>query len=121
MNSSMFSLSGDSRPLSIDFNAYTDGDDGFKKKLILLMIDNIRELQSALQVLDTFKHFEAFRATCHRIKATLMMLDDKPLLDAIEEIKNPLQNGEQKLQQIEVLNSTCEAIINSLLAEHNNI
>jgi hypothetical protein len=40
----------ETRPIFVDFNAYTDGDDEFKKELVDLMIDDLRELQQTLHL-----------------------------------------------------------------------
>ena len=71
------------RPLSIDFNLYTEGDQDFKKELIYLMIDNIHELQRSI-LCDAP---EAFLSVCHKVKVTIAMLSDNELTDVVNELK----------------------------------
>jgi CheY-like chemotaxis protein len=71
------------RELFIDFNVYTDGDDGFKHELITLMIGNLEELNIA--VLNTRSNDdknELHRIT-HKVKATIAMLNDCELTEMI--------------------------------------
>jgi hypothetical protein len=95
------------RPLFIDFDAYTDGDQDFKKELIVLMIDNLRELQ---QILRPESHdIQIFHKVCHKVKATLVMLDDAEVLEIIEQLKIMTNHS-----QLDQLNQICGDIIESL-------
>jgi hypothetical protein len=77
------------RTLLVDFELYADNDPEFKQELIALMIDNLTELHSAFK--DSVKQNDPdiFRKSCHKMKTTLVMLED-PELDAIViDLKQP--------------------------------
>ncbi len=105
------------RPLFIDFNQYTDGDADFKKELILLMIDNLKEIQDSLKEAIKKSALEIFEKTCHKIKPTLSMLEDQDFMDAIQTIKSEFLNSTEKEQHVRMFNSTCLQIIKSLEKE----
>jgi hypothetical protein len=109
--------SATNRPLYIDFDQYTDGDAEFKKELIVLMIDNLKEIQSALKEAIQKNAFDIFDKTCHKIKPTLSMLEDRDFNDTIQCIKVEFSNGSQKEQQVTTFHSTCHQIIKSLEKE----
>jgi hypothetical protein len=96
MNSKILGSSS-MRPLFIDFDAYTDGDDDFKKELIVLIIDNLRELQ---QILSPNSHdIQVFHKVCHKVKATLVMLDDSEMMVTIEQLKIMTNFAAESLRQ----------------------
>jgi hypothetical protein len=105
------------RPLLIDFDLHTDGDAEFKKELIELMIDNIRELQQALRQGDQQKDPQFFSKACHKVKATLSMLNDQDLLDVVADLSAPVYQQEKRQEQIALLNRLCEETIKSLQKE----
>jgi hypothetical protein len=113
MNTSFFS-SAKGRPLLVDFNQYTDGDDEFKKELIVLMIDNIRELQTSAKIAGQHNDVLIFSKTCHKIKPTLSMLADPELTSIIEAIEQGLSQDKVNLLQV-----MCSEIIKSLEHERN--
>jgi hypothetical protein len=106
-----------SRPLFIDFEQYTDGDAEFKKELITLMIDNLKEIQDALNEAMQRNMLEIFEKTCHKIKPTLSMLEDKDFIDTIQCVKAEFSNSAKQEQQVKVFNTTCHQIIKSLEKE----
>lgn len=112
-----FLQSTSSRPLFIDFEQYTDGDAEFKRELITLMIDNLKEIQDALKEAAQRNMLEIFEKTCHKIKPTLSMLEDKDFIDTIQCIKTEFSNSTKKEQQISAFNTTCHQIIKSLEKE----
>lgn len=116
MNAPIVKSNGN-RPLFIDFDSHTDGDADFKKELISLMIENIRELQQALHQADLQNDHSAFSKACHKVNATIGMLDDKELTEMIEQVKAPVTNREEKKQQIALLNAVCDEIVKSLEKE----
>jgi hypothetical protein len=80
------------RPLTIDFDMYTDGDPVFKSELVVLMMDNIRELNQSLLDASKANDAEVFRKTCHKVKPTLSMIDDAEFNDIIEVLKCQINN-----------------------------
>jgi hypothetical protein len=101
------------RPLFIDFDAYTDGDADFKKELITLIIDNLRELQEAAVRASEKNDGPLFDKCCHRIKATLTMLDDQALFEKVDQLKANITNA----ASVSTLHDLCEGIIESLNRE----
>lgn len=110
------------RPLSIDFNSYTDGDSDFKHELISHLIGNIKELQQSLSGLDPHTSIN-FTQVLHKVKTTVMMLDDVEFTGMIEELKAakisnyPLEFFKRK---IELFNILCDQLVESLAAESTN-
>lgn len=100
--------SGQGRPLFVDFDQHTDGDQEFKKELILLMIDNIKELEHALKFVE--KDLETFTKVIHKIKPTLAMLEDPDVNKSIENIKA----GKDKQTEINTLRKLCAEVVRSL-------
>ena len=101
------------RPLFIDFDAYTDGDPEFKKEITDLMIDNLQEMQQVLGEATKQKDVVLFQRVCHKIKATLDMLEDRELLDIVQQLKEDITN----IDQAQDLDRICGEIIISL---HNS-
>jgi hypothetical protein len=94
------------RPLFIDFNAYTDGDDEFKQELIESMVENLQELATSLQQANV----EVYQKVCHKVKSTLVMLEDAELQLLVDGVKSTYSDTNRK----SALESICGAIINSL-------
>ena len=85
------------RPLSIDFDMYTEGDENFKREIILLMINNLVELQQALgAVQEQGSNINSFHKACHKVASTLTMLDDTELMSEISKIKDSTVPEEEK-------------------------
>lgn len=105
------------RPLYIDFNQYTDGDVDFKKELVGLMIDNLKEILDSLKESTQKNTPEIFEKTCHKIKPTLSMLEDQDFMEIIQKIKGEFSDSLQKEQNIRAFNTTCGQIIKSLEKE----
>jgi hypothetical protein len=101
------------RKLSIDFDLYTDGDPEFKSELIVLMLDNIKELQQSLNNAKENNDAEIFRKTCHKIKPTLSMIDDAEFNDIIEVLKCQINNQ----NCITVFNSLSNMVLKTLEEE----
>ena len=115
MNTSM-KKSVITKPLTIDFDLHTDGDEEFKKELIILMIDNIRELQEALSKAIMKSNIQIFRETSHKVKPTISIVNDKDLTDMIDELK--LQPEETRTTEtVLFFNRRCEDIIKDLEEE----
>jgi hypothetical protein len=113
MNTSFFS-SMKGRPLQVDFNQYTDGDNEFKKELIVLMIDNIKELQTSAKAAGQHNDVQIFSKICHKIKPTLSMLEDQELTSSIEAIVQGVSP-----EKVNLLLVLCSEIIKSLERESN--
>ena len=97
------------RSLVIDLDLYTDGDPEMRKELILLMVDNVRELQESLRQSFEQNDLEIFRKTCHKVKPTISMLNDKDLTESIDQIKTENQHvKEESLASFTIL---CAEII----------
>jgi len=117
MNISIFQPATN-RPLFIDFDQYTDGDADFKKELIYLMIDNLKEAQMSLSEAIKKNKLDIFEKTCHKITPTLGMLDDKDLIDSILSIKSQFSNSTEKDKLLNSFTTTCVQIIKSLEKEN---
>lgn len=107
------------RPLFIDFDHYTDGDADFKKELIYLMIENLQEVQNSLREAIEKNKLEIFEKTCHKIKPTISMLEDKDLIESIQIIRSQFSNKEQQEERTNAFSLICNQIIKSLEKETN--
>jgi hypothetical protein len=101
------------KPLSIDFDQYTDGDAEFKSELVVLMIDNIKELKQSLSESIKVGGPDLFRKTCHKVKPTLSMIDDAEYNDIIEVLKCQVNNQ----NCISVFNNLSDNILRNLETE----
>lgn len=101
-------MTNNDRPLFINFDQYTDGDNDFKKELVTLMIDNIRELKEALETAGQDVQF--FQKVTHKIKPTIEMLDDKEFEDLILQVKTAVDR-QPAIASLQVI---CSQIISSL-------
>ena len=111
-------ISARNRPLFINFNLYTDGDADFKKELISLLIDNVRELQqSLLSTAQNASNF--FLGVLHKVTSTVGMLCDKEFSEMLEEIKMMCtsgQTGELFHTKVNRFNNLCDQVVESLRA-----
>lgn len=107
-----FKISADStrRPLFIDFDTYTDGDLDFKKEITDLMINDLQEMQQVSALACKQNDLVLFQRVCHKIKATLDMLEDKELLDVVAQLKTSIADAEL----VKLLDRLCIDIIASL-------
>jgi CheY-like chemotaxis protein len=111
---------GDIRPLSINFDKYTNGDAKCKWQLILLIAGNILELVQSLHISIDQNKPEIFDKIYHKVKPTLSILADMELMTVIDEINNQSLSKDQ--QSIIVLfHSLCEGIIKGLEEEQTTI
>jgi hypothetical protein len=99
------------RVFELDLDLYTDGDPELKRELIVMMIDNIRELQQSIKV-----DIESFKKTSHKIKPTISMVNDKELSDAIEDMKL-MQQHDNKTEKISSFQRLCNEIVKLLERE----
>ncbi len=101
------------RPLFIDFDVYTDGDDEFKKELVTLIIENLFELQRTLRLVSKTNDLQLFHKVCHKIKAALDMLQDQELFDTVAQLKLTITDS----SLIALLDRLCSDTIESLRRE----
>lgn len=81
------------RPLSAKLDAFTDNDPEFKQELMVLMVQNLRELQEAVEKLLLRSQFPYFEKIVHKTKSVLLILDDHELNNVIEELKITLEKS----------------------------
>ena len=101
------------RPLFIDFELYADNDPEFKLELIESMVDNLHELQKAYSYSVENKDPQFFSKTYHKVKTTIVMLEDDEFNKLIEELKNPAVDADK----VSLFNKLIVEIIRSLSAE----
>ena len=93
--------SGDQKTTqAINIDQYTDGDEAFKRELLLLMEDNLKEVQDAALAAMQTNTLEIFTKACHKIKPTLSMLDDSSLTESVDAVKAEFFNEEKKEKTI---------------------
>jgi hypothetical protein len=102
------------RPLFIDFDIHTDGDQDFKNELVTLMIDNILELQSSFASIERNGH-ESFLKAVHKMKSTIEIINDRDLSELIAQFRS--EEESRKKSKAEIFNSLCKDIIHSLQQE----
>jgi hypothetical protein len=101
------------RTLFIDFNLYVEDDAEFKEQLVELMIENLQELRETYRIAVEQKDLASFLKACHKVKTTMVMLDDKELNDLVDEIKIM----DPDVIRFSLLNKLCGEIIASLSSE----
>lgn len=86
----MKDASGDQamRPLFIDFELYTDGDDAFKLEFTQLMIDNLRELEESIQQSLRSNNGGLFSLKYHKVASTIEMLNDVELTESLDALRD---------------------------------
>jgi CheY-like chemotaxis protein len=112
--------SAENHSLSIDFELYTDGDEQFKSELVLMLIDNIRELRQALKNAIP-QGAQLFFETFHKVTTTVSMLNDIEFTDALNHLRDHLKSKhaidhffQGKMAFVE---SRCETIVKALQKE----
>lgn len=101
---------------SIDFDLHTDGDADFKRELITLMIDNVKELQEVLHKGIKENDLKAFRECSHKIAPTLNIINDKEFIGIIEALKHQT-NLSKREHSVELFNKMCDDLIRELKKE----
>jgi CheY-like chemotaxis protein len=110
------------RPLKIKFELYADGDADFKTELVLLMISNLRELEFASYKAYYTGDARLFQTITHKVKSTLILLDDQEFTCAVDDLKYTFTTGEKTpglQQKINKFNYLAESIIKTLDKEMN--
>jgi hypothetical protein len=101
--------------VNIRFDAYGEDDPDFKADLIMLMIDNIRELQEAAQECSEHKQGKVFSTAVHKTKSTINLLDDPELFLNIESIKEACNNwSDSSLKKVDSFRIFADILIRSL-------
>jgi CheY-like chemotaxis protein len=75
-----------SLPLAIDFDLHTDGDPAFKRELMVLLTDNMRELKQSLAASLKTNDATVFLKTCNKVSTTIEILNNRDLMETIEEL-----------------------------------
>jgi hypothetical protein len=101
-----------SRPLHINFDLHTLGDLRFKKELISLLLVNMQELQRAWKTAVETNEESIFKLTAHKVKPTLLILDDQEFSNLIDELITKMSDIKLNLQ----FNNVCASVIKSLEA-----
>ncbi|MEO5979887.1 MAG: hypothetical protein ABIS36_13385 [Chryseolinea sp.] len=77
------------RIITIDFDQFSENDPAFKRQMIDLMIENLEELESAYYQSSNSNDPSFLSKAYHKVKTTLVMLNDEELDAVIEDLKNP--------------------------------
>lgn len=80
------------RTLNIDFDQYTEGDLGFKRELITLLVKNVREFVQSLADSISKNNPEIFTEACHKSKITIHMLNDNEYNSIVRNLQADLAN-----------------------------
>lgn len=80
------------RTLNIDFDQYTEGDLGFKRELITLLVKNVREFVQSLSDSISKNNPEIFAEACHKSKITIHMLNDNEYNSIVRNLQADLAN-----------------------------
>ena len=106
----------EARPVSIKFDFFQNTDANFKCELASMMAENIIELEESL-----FKSFYAadkksFHATVHKVKSTLLLLNDHEYDYIVENLKECLLSSDRKAitEKINRFSILSQGIIKSL-------
>lgn len=75
------------RPLRIRFDLFSDSTSEFRLELVSLMIRNLRELQQAAYTTYYTSESRSFGKACHKVKSTLMLLDDNEFVFAVDDLR----------------------------------
>jgi CheY-like chemotaxis protein len=103
-----------SRKLSIDFDVYTQGDIEFKHELISLMIQNLMELDEAMQRGGIQNNPDLFSKSIHKVSPTIGMINDQEFSTVVEILKETEINSEAFDARREQFHSLCQSIIQGL-------
>ncbi len=115
-------VTGDHRPLKIDFDLHTDGDPVFKAELAQLLAENLAELRQSLDSALRHNDPPSFLKTCHKVYTAIVMLNERELTDAVDRIRNAMRQpidpkDPTLLADVHLLNKLGEAISRSLELE----
>ena len=120
INHYVLSPSLDPRPLKIKFDLYADSEPDFKSELVELMISNVTELQYACYKAFYTGEAKLFQTISHKIKSTLILLDDREFVYVIDDLKQSFLAGNSPAaiqEKIHKFNYLSEAILKTLTKE----
>jgi CheY-like chemotaxis protein len=110
----------DGRPLRLKLDLYADNDPEFQRDLVLLMITNLRELQQASYKAYYADDVRALQTVVHKVKSTLILLDDMEYSYIVDDLKQSFLHGEKNddvYEKINHFNTFTESIIKTLNQE----
>jgi PAS domain S-box-containing protein len=99
------------------FNLYTEGNAELKREMAELLIKDIVELQSSVNILQVNGDKEKFIATLHKVKTTLSFLDDKEFNRILQHILEALETNSSLNGDIEQFHSVSGKLIEGLKEE----
>ena len=100
------------RRLSIDFEIYTDGNSEFKQELVLLMIQNLHELDQALE--SGAHQQDHLKKTIHKMAATISMINDPELMAILPFMKQTDIDGNMLQVELNQFRVHCNEVIKCL-------
>lgn len=101
------------RPLNIDFDSYTDGDESFKLEFITLLISNLNELQQDLVKAIENEDKSIFQITSHKVKPSLIILNDLEFCSLVDDLHNNLPD----VEKYKLFENIFEDLVSSLTKE----
>ena len=97
----------DARPLHVRFDMFHQPDSKFEAELLALMIQNIRELELACFKAYYSRDAKSYQSAAHKVKSTLVLLNDNAYSFAIEDLKDALLKGESDQALRDKITSFC--------------
>jgi CheY-like chemotaxis protein len=104
--------------INLDLDLYTDGDEALKQELITHMIANLEELYQAVREIDGEGAAEKLNGILHKIKPTIIMLEDNQLIEALAHLK---MSDVTNHRRGDVASRVLNAIENVISALHEEI
>jgi CheY-like chemotaxis protein len=110
---------GSSLPLTINFDLHTDGDPAFKRDLLILLIDNIRELKQSLQTSLKTNNAEAFLKACNKVSTSIDILNSRDLMETIKSLRAHFMNQAvvSLKEKITLFDNLCDYLVRALQNE----
>jgi CheY-like chemotaxis protein len=117
---------GNRRPLRVDFDLHTDGDPVFKAELIQLLMENVTELQQALETAISNSDTQTFLKACHKVYTAVSMLNDPELTQVVDKLRNAMRqpinpSDPELLADAKILDTIGNAVSRSLEMELNSM
>lgn len=112
----------DPRPLHIDFDAYTEGDNDYKRELMGLIAQNLEEFQQCLLDPQGPDTPVLFLNGAHKAKVILSMLEDEELSRVVEALeKDIVKDAGDPLFTANAarFHEICDSVIKALQIEIN--